>query len=525
MAHIDYDTIVVGSGAGGLTAAVALAQAGQNVLVCEQHEVPGGWTHSFTLNGYRFNTGVHYIGELGKGERLREIYEGLGVSQDLVFLELNPDAYDHIIIGEEQFDIPKGKERYTNRLKDRFPSEAKGITNLFNKISEIYAVLLNIIDEKWLSILKHPSTLPWFTKSGGALINHFVKDPLLRAILLGQCGAHGLPPSQVSAAIHAAIMQHYIEGGYHPQGGGMAIARSMVRALKRAGSSIRLNTSVNKILFDNKKTIGVELENGETLRCKNVISNADPYITFNQLVGELKLSSKLKRKLNKVRWSTSCFSLYVVVDCDLKQVGIDSGNYYIHENENIEQLYQLGLTDYNVKNIPPVVFVTATTLKDPSKMHNNHHQLEVFSFVSYEYFSQWENQPSGARDEEYNQLKEKICGYMLTALEKHFPGIRNSIVFMELGTPATNKHYIKAYKGNIYGIDKSIWQAGPLGFRAKTEFENLYLCGASTLAHGIAYASNSGLTTAAKILKCKAWDLLKQNGPKLEILQCEDMSK
>ena len=56
-----YD-IIIGSGAGGLTAAVALAHAGQKVLVSEQHDVPGGWTHSSTLGGYRFSPGVHYIG-------------------------------------------------------------------------------------------------------------------------------------------------------------------------------------------------------------------------------------------------------------------------------------------------------------------------------------------------------------------------------------------------------------------------------------------------------------------------------
>jgi phytoene dehydrogenase-like protein len=67
-----WDTIVIGSGPGGLTAAVALARAGQRVLVLEQHTLPGGWTHSFTLQGYRFSPGVHYPGNLQDGGWRRE---------------------------------------------------------------------------------------------------------------------------------------------------------------------------------------------------------------------------------------------------------------------------------------------------------------------------------------------------------------------------------------------------------------------------------------------------------------------
>src|SRR5882672_1481502 len=127
----DFDAIVIGSGAGGLTAAVALQQAGLRTLVLEQHYAPGGWCHSFTLEKHRFSPGVHYIGELGPGGRMRAIYEGLGVSGDLAFCELNPDGMDHVRIGapgaEERFDIPKGRDELERRLCARFPAEKKGI--------------------------------------------------------------------------------------------------------------------------------------------------------------------------------------------------------------------------------------------------------------------------------------------------------------------------------------------------------------------------------------------------------------
>src|SRR3978361_1276486 len=122
-----FDTIIIGSGAGGMAAAICLARAGQKVLILEQHYVPGGWCHSFFLNGQRFSPGVHYIGLLDKGQSLNQLYEGLGVANDLVFFRMNKKGYEHCWIGDERIDMPAGKEELYKTLSARFPGERKGL--------------------------------------------------------------------------------------------------------------------------------------------------------------------------------------------------------------------------------------------------------------------------------------------------------------------------------------------------------------------------------------------------------------
>ena len=110
---------------------------------------------------------------------------------------------------------------------------------------------------------------------------------------------------------------------------------------------------------------------------------------------------------------------------------------------------------------------------------------------------------------------------MLHALDRRIPGIRENTVFSVLATPLTNRWYINATRGNLYGIAKSKGQVGPGAFPLKTEIPGLYMVGASTTSHGVAGATMSGLLAAKRILGCRIRDLLQQKGPSLRIEQSE----
>jgi all-trans-retinol 13,14-reductase len=517
-----YDTIIIGSGAGGLSAAICLARSGQKVAVIEQHYVPGGWCHSFYLDGHRFSPGLHYIGLVDEGQSTSNLYRGLGIANDLVFFRMNPKAYEHCWIGDERVDMPAGIDNLYESLSERFPKEKKRLKKYLALVKNVSREIHLIPKMKgfWDNI-----SIPYRTRHLGKyalfslkrVVGWHIKDPLLQKVINIQCGDHGQSPSKASFAYHCALMDHYFEGGFYPMGGGAAIVKAMTNKIKKYGSEVRTGVGVKRILlesFEEKKgknkfrAVGVELQNGEKLTATRIISNADPTVTFNKLIGAENLSKKLNEKLAKTNYSLTSLMFFLTIDMDLKAAGLDSGNIWKMPNIDMDEVYKNLTVDYILeKNEFASLFINCSSIKDPSSFNGREHILEVITFIDYDSFKSKLPQGEGYAAA-YKKLKERLCEVFVNSFEKVVPGVRNNIVRLELGTPTTNEHYINATKGSSYGTDKSFMQTGPFSFQAKTEIENLYMCGGSIMSHGVAGSSYSGVKTAAVILNCTEEDLI-----------------
>ena len=160
------------------------------------------------------------------------------------------------------------------------------------------------------------------------------------------------------------------------------------------------------------------------------------------------------------------------------------------------------------EGVPPGLFLTVTSLKDPGKLQDGVHTMEAFSLVSWDAFERWRQGTTESRGRDYEDFKEVLKERMLDGLERAVPGLRSSLEFCEVGTPLTNKHYVNAVRGNAYGTAKIAGQVGPFSFPLKTEISGLYHCGASTVSHGVMGVMISGLEAAAKILGCPSSSLL-----------------
>lgn len=518
------DVVIVGCGVGGLMAAASLARAGKHVVALDQHYVAGGCGTQFERGRggerYHFDVGLHYLGDCEPGGMIPAMLDKVGAA--VTFEPMDPDGFDTFVFPDFAFRMPVGIDRFRDRLVEHFPGEVKGIDRYCRLLREIDHITGDVEKNRGkvgiraaLKVLTGGRLLARYQNATiGTFLDSCTDNPRLRAVLLGQSGDYGLPPSEVSAMLHCGLSLHYLKGAWYPHGGGQVIADRLAEVVESNGGSIHLRRAVERILVEGGRTTGVQLqgkrgEPGAIIRAPIVVSNADYKRTMLELLDSDVVPEAQRSWARDAQMGGALFMTCLGVRGDMRDRGMRKSNYWCFDSYDMEALYARARRgDYGDHE---VAYITSASLKDPT--NPLHHapegiqNVEVLTMVSGDP-AHWgtteEEIRSGRyrRSDAYNAKKAEVEERMLNLLEKHFPGTRDEIVFCESTTPPTQSRFTWSSEGSGYGLactPEQFLNNRP-GYRGPVP--GLYLCGHSTRAgHGIVGAMRSGDHAAGCVLR------------------------
>ncbi len=133
-----FDVIIAGSGMGGLMCGAILSLKGFRVGVLEKHHQIGGNLQTFKRKGVVFNSAMHFVGTMEKGQILHQVFKYLGVLDSTGLERLDPEHYERIYLGDKEYSYAIGMEAHRERLLSYFPTEEKAISAYLDKIQEVW---------------------------------------------------------------------------------------------------------------------------------------------------------------------------------------------------------------------------------------------------------------------------------------------------------------------------------------------------------------------------------------------------
>ena len=336
-----YDTIIIGSGMGGLATAAILSKEGQKVLVLERHYTAGGFTHIFKRKGYEWDVGIHYIGEVQReNSMLRKLFHYVS-DGNLKWADMG-EVYDKIIIGDKHYNFVKGVKNFKSQLTTYFPEEENAINTYVDLVFKAVKTSKNYYISKAISPLLN-TLIGWFLrkpfhkfsdKTTYEVLSSLTKNETLIKVLTGQYGDYGLAPKESSFSMHASVARHYFDGGNFPIGGSSQIVKTIDPVIEASGGTILISAEVDEVLIEKNIATGVKMKDGKIIRAKNIVSNAGIMTTYNTLLPPSIIKKhKLNKQLQKLNRSVAHASLYIGLEGSLEELKIPKTNYWIYPSE------------------------------------------------------------------------------------------------------------------------------------------------------------------------------------------------
>ncbi len=502
-----YDAIVIGSGLSGITTAGLLAKVNKKrILVLEKHYEPGGQTHEFKRGPYSWEVGIHYIADMKK--RLLD-HLGLCIFRYLTNGKLQwnkiSDPFDKFVYPDITIDINKSAREYKKTLIKLFPHQKKQIKKY---VRDIHLVRLWYLCDFFTKFLYPPvSYIFKFLRkinykkalmTTSQYLNKYITDEKLKAVLTTRWGNYGVPPTESAFAIHALIEHHYYSGSTFPKGGSEKICNYIEETIEESGGKILTNHEVLEILLEDNIAYGVRTKNLalpdkiiQEFYAPVIISSSGLKNTYLSLLPK-NLNLPIQDKLQKFFPGYSGLNIYLGLKESPKKLGIYGENYWLVNNYTLDA-FNKSLDDI-INAEPNYCLVTFASIKSGREFG---HTAEIVTIFPSQCFNDWEETYWKERSSNYYALKEKLIEKYLDFVEKKIPGFKQLVVYKEMATPLTFKHFTNRSGGTFYGLPAIPERYKLPDVKVKSPIDGLYLTGTDILSNGILPALCSGLATAS----------------------------
>lgn len=503
-----FNTIIIGSGLGGLIAAATLAKSGKKVLVLEQHYIPGGCATNFKRKDFIMEVGLHEMNGFHDKDIKAEVFDLLKVNEFIQFVQV-PELF-HVTSTNSSFTFPHGTASAQQALIEKFPHEVKGIRAFFKLMAAVLDEIYRMPREKWKMMLiypfipvLYPNIFKSIKLSCGNWLDKHITDEQLKLLLATNVLYYGDDPYNLSLLYFAVAQAGYITGGgYYIKGGSQKFSDYLTGFIESNGGQVLLGKKAESILVEKGIATGVQYRDAFNDSLEPVTIYADAIVVNAAIPHAVKMLPEAYRRslVNKTKdLSVSCslISIYMGFDIDLKQFGVKHYSTFI-QGEGINRLEDIKTNNQGDWGNKSFVFVDYSQVDSGIAPSGK----SVGVICAADYLSEWE----GLDEVAYKNKKEYIAQLFFNRLEAHYPGILRHIIHYEIGTAKTIQRYTLNPKGTPYGYAQSPAQSGIARIAARSCVKNMYFASAwSYPGGGFTGSISGGYWAAISMNKAIKW--------------------
>jgi len=480
------NSLIIGSGFGGIAAALRLRAKGHSVTLVEKHKDLGGRARVFKKNGFTFDGGPTVI---TAPHLIYELFKLFNKNpKDYINLKPLDTWYRFVFDDGSKFDYSNNEQNMKDQIKEMNPEDVKGYEKLVNFTKKIFdkgfTELSEVpFDKPSVMIKQIPALLNLKSyKSVYALVSSYIKNEKLRRLLSMHPLLVGGNPF-TTTSIYGLILYLEKKWGIHYSIGGTGqIINGLEKLMIEENINILKDKEVTNIISKDNKIVGVKIDNESEIEANNVICNADPPAVYSKLLNSKITNPIFNWKMKRMEYSMGLFVYYFGTKKVYKTVE--------HHTIKFGEKYKEHLDDiFNHKRLNNDIsyYLHRPTATDKSMAPDGHDCFYVLVPVP--------NNQSGINwSIEGDKIKNLVIDKMESSL---LPNLRENIVEDFFLTPDYFEKELNTKYGSGFSIQPKFSQSAYFRFHNKSEIYNgLYFVGAGTHPG----AGVPGVLSSAKVL-------------------------